>query len=196
MLRLVRGPAGGMLAMLLLAAALSGVAAAAPGEGDQGPTLPPAAEEHAQGDDHTQVGDPTEVGDPTGAGDQHGERGSADEASGEHLHTAGDCQALVDGLELPDADAATGLENAILRVESTCEDNLSAPGQLVALERLIENRELHADHEAAQGDHGRDAVHGDAAEDHGAPSEGPGASAEGHGASASASDHADPHAGS
>lgn len=146
-----------MLFMVLLAAALSGVAAATPGDGSDraSPQAEAAQTEHPPADDGSE-GDDHEVPDRQAAADQD--------------HTVADCQGLVEGLDLSQGAEATGLDMAIARVEADCEENLTAPGLLVALEHLIDNRQRHADHEASMADHGRSADHGQSA-DHGPDAE-------------------------
>lgn len=112
-----------MLSCLLIAALLGGVATANPGG---------APDENA-----------SETAQAQHAAEAAGEGGAT---PGEH--TAGDCDAAIEGVDLPSEDEATGLPNAIYVVAGNCARNLAAPGLLVALDRLTRNLERHETHQA------------------------------------------------
>lgn len=117
---MLRGPTGGMLACLLLAALLGGIAAADPG------------------------GDPNDDASDVAlglTGAQGAEPGP---------HTEADCQVLMEVAGSPEEEGARGLARAIYVVLGNCGENLKAPGLLVALERLTSNFRRHMEPEAAQ----------------------------------------------
>jgi hypothetical protein len=135
-IRTLNGRIGGVLLCLFLAGSLGGIALAAPGA-------------------HTNGSEPQ--------GQAGLNRGDAESRA----HTTTDCTAGLKDIHdvLPPEDQATGLAHAIQVVEGNCENNLEAPGLMVALGHLATNYQRHLAHEADEntGEHANpsDDVHSD-----------------------------------
>jgi hypothetical protein len=164
--RALRGPIGGVVATLVLALVLGGVAMANPGG---------TPNDHA-----VQTSSPS-PDDPTGSADGQ-EQQTGDQGSAPAAHTATDCtDATADvQADLPTEDEATGLAHAIYVVGANCEKNLQAPGLVVALQHLVVNFQRHQDHLAAMAEkaasrgaqtHGNSGIHGGSGSSHGHASE-------------------------
>jgi len=145
--RLLRGPAGGMFACLLLAATLGGVAAAGPG----GAMFEPGG------------GAGTGPGAAAAAAAEHGNgNGNGSEGGGPaHIEVAAydvqDCRRSARSLDDTLAPGQPrGLAHAIGVVLVRCERHAEAPGLLRALERLVANyeRQLARDEAKAAGEPG------------------------------------------
>ena len=141
--RLLRGPAGGMFACLLLAATLGGVAVAGPG----GAMFAPSGGSSAgPGAAAAAVAEHANARERAGSADlEHGE------------YDVRDCRRVVRHLE---GDLAAGdhvgLMQAITVVLDRCERHIQAPGLLRALDRLEANheRQLARDEARAAGEVG------------------------------------------
>lgn len=139
--RLLRGPAGGMLACLLLAATLGGVAVAGPGgsmfEPGGGYGAGPGAAAAAAAE----------------RGNVREGAGTADLENGEH--DVQNCRRVVRHLQ---GDLASGdhvgLTQAITVVLDRCERHTQAPGLLRALHRLAANHERQLAREEAKAEGG------------------------------------------
>jgi hypothetical protein len=146
-IRTLNGHIGGILLCLLLTGLLGGVAFATPGEHTNSPTTTSPSDKRSESPEA-----PEQAG-----GDQQGAQ----------AHSATDCTAGLKDIQaiLPPADQATGLAHAIQVVEGNCENNLQAPGLVVALSHLMTNYERHLVQEADQaaGLHGNSADHGQSA---------------------------------
>jgi hypothetical protein len=157
MTRVLRRPVGGVVATLVIALALGGVAMAGPGG---------TPNEHATHTSSAPSEEPAEVSD-----DQ--EQDSGDQSEGAAApHTETDCTDAVTDVQadLPDQDEASGLANAIYVVGANCEKNLQAPGLLVALQHLVTNFQRHQEHDAAMAAKAAaraDGIHGNSAGTHG-----------------------------
>jgi hypothetical protein len=154
--RVVRRRVGGVVATLVVALALGGVAMADPGG---------TPNEHATHTSSAPSDEPTEPSD-----DQ--DRGSGDKAGAVAPHTATDCTDAVTDVQadLPDADEATGLANAIQVVGANCERNLQAPGLVVAMQHLVLNFQRHQELDAAKAARAEaraGATHGNSGSSHG-----------------------------
>jgi hypothetical protein len=127
--RALRGPVGGVVATLVIALVLGGVAMANPG----GTTNPHATHTSSASDD------PAE------------QQETDDQGKAPAAHAEADCTDAVTDVQadLPSEDQATGLANAIYVVGANCQKNLQAPGLVVALGHLVTNFQRHQDHEAA-----------------------------------------------
>ena len=139
----MRGPAGGMFACLLLAAALGGVAAANPGvwsiadDVDAGDGVAvAAAPKHPDG-----APGPDEGGADGTAGDAPSGSHAGREPGASGVHTLADCAAAFApaSADLPPAAEATGTASAIYTLLSHCETNLSAPGSLNSLHHVVQS---------------------------------------------------------
>jgi hypothetical protein len=124
-----------MLACLLLAGMLGGIAMANPDALRGSLDAPPAYGRGGASHDHPSNPDDPESGDdPSGDDDSDG--------SGRTSHEIAECRATVGHLE---GDLASGdhggLTQAIEIVERNCSDHTQAPGLLRALERLAANHE-------------------------------------------------------
>jgi hypothetical protein len=170
--RVLRRPVGGIVATLVIALALGGVAMADPG---------------GTPNDHAAQTSPVPTDDPAETSDDQ-EQDSEDQSEAAVPHTETDCTDAVTDVQtdLPAEDEATGLANAIYVVGANCQKNLQAPGLLVALQHLVTNYQRHQEHEAAMaakaaarseathgnsGSHGSSGSHGQSGE-HGPPSSG------------------------
>jgi hypothetical protein len=134
--RALRGPAGGMLLCLLLAAALGGVAAANPGSG-----LREAAGSDVPGGQVPSVA-PSGTAPETPAGDdQESDDHGGEGAHPTDLHTRAECAATIEQTQsdLTDTDDAHGLAHAITRIDDNCSRIEQAPGLIRALEALTAN---------------------------------------------------------
>ena len=90
----------------------------------------------------------------TGVTGVTGEEGEEAEVAGDPVDRQIECETAA-GVEPSDGggeepEKLTGLDNAIAHVLANCLKNPQAPGLVNALERLAENKERHADHEAAK----------------------------------------------
>jgi hypothetical protein len=130
----LRGPAGGMLACVLLAAMLGGIAMANPD------MKPPG------GDGAVARGGASHGGGTAVQGSETSVSGPAQDHPGVDVHTAQDCRAIVEHLQ---GDLAAGnhggLAQAIDVVDRNCRRNADSPGLLRALDRLVANAERFAD---------------------------------------------------
>jgi hypothetical protein len=149
--RALRGPVGGVVATLVIALVLGGVAMANPG-GTPNP--------HAT---HTSS---------ASEGPAEQEQGTDDQGEAPTAHTEADCTDAVTDVQadLPSEDEATGLANAIYVVGANCQKNLQAPGLVVALGHLVTNFQRHQDHEAAMAAKAAEragATHGNSGSPHG-----------------------------
>ena len=133
----LRGPAGGMLACLLLAAMLGGIAMANPEalrRSDRSET-PRGGASHGGGTAIREAGGHHDD-------DGHGRDGHDGDASGDATDTVAACREIVAHLQ---GDVRTGddrgLEHAIEVVSRNCRTHAAAPGLLHALDRLVENLE-------------------------------------------------------
>ena len=130
----LRGPAGGMLACVLLAAMLGGIAMANPD------MKPP-------GDDGTVArGGASHGGGTAVPGSETSMSRPAEDHPSVDVHTAQDCRAIVEHLQ---GDLAAGnhggLAQAIDVVDRNCRRNTDSPGLLRALDRLVSNAERFAE---------------------------------------------------
>ena len=146
--RVIKGPVGGMLACLLLAMLLGGVAAAQTSPSPEATPTEVPSEAPSETPSEVPSVEPSET--PEAPEKDAGEskaptKDSQDQDHGGPVHTAGDCQAVVAGVQgqLPAGDVATGLAQAIWNVESNCETNLHAPGLLNALGHRVANWQRH-----------------------------------------------------
>lgn len=139
----MRGPAGGMFACLLLAAALGGVAAANPGvwsiadDVDAGDGVAvAAAAKHPDG-----APGPDEGGADGSVDDTPNVSHAGREPGASGVHTLADCAAAFApaSADLPPAAEATGTASAIYTLLSHCETNLSAPGSLNSLHHVVQS---------------------------------------------------------
>jgi hypothetical protein len=131
-----------MLACMLLAAALGGVAAANPGAWS---IAEEGAVDAAAPDEGVSEGDPdgASTSGPSG-GSTHadpGTAGSGDSAgqAGPDGHSKADCReavALVEG-DLPSVGEASGLASAVYTLWANCEAKLTAPGSLQSLTEVV-----------------------------------------------------------
>jgi hypothetical protein len=165
--RALRGPVGGVVATLVIALVLGGVAMANPGG---------TPNDHA-----THTSSASEA--PTESSDAQEQESVDQGGAAAAAHTETDCTDAVTDVQsdLPSQDEATGLANAIYVVGANCQKNLQAPGLVVALHHLVVNFQRHQEQEAAKaakaagradGTHGSSgASHGHAGE-HGPPSTG------------------------
>jgi hypothetical protein len=167
--RALRGPAGGMLLCLLLAAALGGVAAANPGGGLFATAGKDVAGEQDPSAARTTLGTDAAPGTHDGDGRQQG--GDAGQgADGEHVNggqgadaanpqSKAECAATIEHVqdELALSDNARGLSNAIVRVNDNCSGIGQASGLIEAMEHLTANLERQLAHELGRSDDPGDA---------------------------------------
>jgi hypothetical protein len=139
----LRGPAGGMLACVLLAAMLGGIAMANPDaiRGTQLDGAPRGGATHGGGTSTREAGG---GGDGNGGGHhgggQHGGRNGGGETTSGGSATVAGCRAIVAHLE---GDVRSGdrhgVAHAVKVVRSNCRRHADAPGLARALDRLAAN---------------------------------------------------------